>query len=109
MTAWLDFLINSDDPTDKALLDEHRARSWAFVQTMQWIVECEGIEIQTFDAIQRENDLTDELQRRITVRGAELADAGAEPASVEQIEAWNAALVLLISNLQDKGALKHWA
>lgn len=109
MTGWLDFLINSDDPMDKALLDEHRARSWAFVQMMQWIVECEGIEIQTFDALQRENDLTDELQRRITVRGAELADAGAEPASVEQIVAWNATLVPLISNLQDKGALKHWA
>lgn len=109
MTAWLDFLINSDDPTDKALLDEHRARSWAYAQTMHWIIEREGIEIQAFDAIQRENDLTNELQRRITDRGAELADAGAEPASVEQIEAWNATWVPLVSNLPDEGAPKHWA
>ncbi|MBE1526877.1 hypothetical protein GGC65_001333 [Sphingopyxis sp. OAS728] len=42
MTAWIDYLIASDDPIDKALVDEHRVRSWAYAQTMQWIVGSEG-------------------------------------------------------------------
>jgi len=87
MTAWIDYLIASDDPADKALLDEHRARSWAYAQTMQWVVGRDGPEADAFERLRQENDLANELQSRIHARGLELKDAGAVPATAEQIAA----------------------
>lgn len=109
MTAWIDYLINSDDPADKALLDEHRARSWAYAQTMQWVTGRDGVETEAFERIQQENDLANELQTRIHARGVELKGGGAEPASAEQIAAWNATWVPLVSNLRDDDTSGHWA
>ena len=109
MTAWIDYLINSDDPADKALLNEHRARSWAYAQTMQWVVGRDGPETDAFERLQQENDLVNELQDRIHARGVELMEAGVLPASAEQIAAWNATWVPLVSNLQDDETAGHWA
>ena len=109
MTAWIDYLIASDDPADKALLDEHRARSWAYAQTMQWVVGRDGAEADAFERLQQENDLVNELQDRIHARGVGLMEAGVPPASAEQIAAWNATWVPLVSNLPEEGAHKHWA
>lgn len=109
MTAWIDYLINSDDPADKALLNEHRARSWAYAQTMHWITGRDGVEADAFERLQQENDLANELQSRIHRRGVELKEAGADPASPEQIAAWNATWEPLVSNLPDGGAHTHWA
>jgi len=109
MTAWIEYLINSDDPEDKALLDEHRARSWAYAQTMSWVVGRDLVEADTFERIQQENDLVNELQGRIRARGLKLKDVGADPASAEQIAAWNATWVPLVSNLPDDDAQKYWA
>lgn len=109
MTAWIDYLIGSNDPIDIALVNEHRARLWAYAQTMQWVVGRDGVETDAFERIQQENDLANELQSRIHARGVELQDAGADPASPEQIAAWNATWVPLVSNLQDDGTSGHWA
>ena len=35
--GWVDYLIASDDPIDKALLAEFRDRAWAHGQLMQFI------------------------------------------------------------------------
>ncbi|KQZ76439.1 hypothetical protein ASE06_07535 [Sphingopyxis sp. Root214] len=109
MTAWIDYLINSDDPADKVLLNEHRARSWAYAQTMQWVVARDGPEADAFERLRQENDLVNELQDRIHARGFELMESGVPPASVEQIAAWNATWVPLVSNLQDDETSPHWA
>ncbi|MHA4836458.1 hypothetical protein [Sphingopyxis sp. MSC1_008] len=109
MTGWVEYLINSQDPADKALLGEHRARLWAYAQTMQWVVARDAIEADAFEHLQQENDLANELQGRIHARGLALKDAGAKPASAEQVAAWNASWVPLVSNLPEERALKHWA
>lgn len=87
LTAWIDYLINSQEPADEALLDEHRARSWAYAQTMHWIIGRDGVEVDAFERPQQENDLVNELQACIHARGAEQKYAGADAASAEQIAA----------------------
>lgn len=109
MTAWIDYLIGSDNPADTALLGEHCARSWAYAQTMQWVVGRDCVEADAFERLQQENDLVRELQDRIHARGVELKEAGADPASAEEIAAWNATLVPLVSNLQDDETARYWA
>lgn len=107
MTAWIDYLIASDDPADQALMDEHRARSWAYAQTMQWIVGQDGIKPEAFDKLQQENDLANELQARIHARGVALKASGAPAASDEHVAACNATWVPLVSNLIDERIAQH--
>lgn len=106
--GWIDYILASDNPADKSLVDEHRARSWAYAETMQWIVGNENVSAEAFDKLQEENELANELQARIRVRGAELMKAGAKPASEEQVTAWNATWIPLVSKLPNDGTSGHW-
>ena len=89
MTAWIDYLIASDDAADKALCEEFCALSWEHAQTTQWMVTSTAN--VTEDTLSRISDLhqrSDELQKRIHARALALRDAGGEPAQGEKLDAW---------------------
>ena len=74
--GWIDYLITSDDPVDKALLAEFRDRSWAHGQLMQFITaDPTNIDTETFARMEEEHQGS-ALRRRIPARGLELRDAG---------------------------------
>ncbi|RYG56323.1 MAG: hypothetical protein EON56_04340 [Alphaproteobacteria bacterium] len=83
MTAWIYYVINSDEPADIALLDEHRARSRAYAQTMHWIVGRDRAEDNALERLRQENDLVNALQDRIHARGLVRKQATASPAFTE--------------------------
>ncbi|MBE1526878.1 hypothetical protein GGC65_001334 [Sphingopyxis sp. OAS728] len=62
-----------------------------------------------FDVLHQANELVNELQARIRARGVELKEAGTHPASREQVAAWNASWVPLVSNLPGDEDPRHWA
>ncbi|OWR01239.1 hypothetical protein CDQ91_02165 [Sphingopyxis witflariensis] len=100
MTGWIDYLITSDDPADKALLDEFRDRAWAHGQLMQFIAaDPANITSETFQRMTEEQELQNALQDRIHARGVELRDAGHVPADESAFKAWRATWVPLASHL----------
>lgn len=100
MTGWIDYLIASDDPTDKALLAEFRDRAWAHGQLMQFIAaDPSNINDETFARMEEGQEAENALQARIHARGVELRDAGHVPADEAAFKAWRATWVPLASHL----------
>lgn len=98
--GWVGYLITSDKPADEALLDEHRARSWAYAQTIHWIAGRDGVGADAFNRLRQENALVNELQGRVHARGVKLQAAGHAPANEAAFKAWRAAWVPWASRLQ---------
>lgn len=100
MTGWIDYLITSDDPEDKALLAEFRDRAWAHGQLMQFITaDPANINAETWARMEEGQELENALQARIHARGVELRDAGHAPADEAAFKAWRATWVPLASHL----------
>lgn len=102
MTGWIDYLIASGDPEDMAILAEFRDRAWAHGQLMQFITaDPANINAETFARMEEGQELENELQARIAVRGKALRDAGCAPADEAAFKAWRATWVPLASHLPD--------
>lgn len=100
MTGWIDYLIASDAPEDRALLDEFRDRAWAHGQLMQFITaDPANINAETFAQMEEGQELENALQARIAARGKALRDAGGAPADEAAFKAWRATWVPLASHL----------
>lgn len=100
MTGWIDYLIASDAPEDRALLDEFRDRAWAHGQLMQFITaDPANINEETFARMEEGQELENALQARIAARGKALRDAGHAPADEAAFKAWRATWVPLASHL----------
>lgn len=106
MTGWIDYIIASDAPVDKALLDEFRDRAWAHGQLMQFIAaDPANINAETFARMEEGQELENALQDRIHARGVELRDAGHAPADEAAFKAWRATWVPLASHIPADGPL----
>lgn len=91
--GWIDYIIASDDPADKALADEFIARNCAYGETMQWVMretEAGRLTPETMGKLEEEMGLSQALQERVYRRGQELAASGAAPADEAFAEAWHA-------------------
>ncbi|WP_422058518.1 hypothetical protein [Sphingomonas sp.] len=91
--GWIDYVIASDDPGDKALADEFLASNWSYSQTMQWIVQetaTGGLAPEMMAQLERETAAGRAIQERILARGQALAASGARPADAATAEAWHA-------------------
>lgn len=98
--GWVDYLIASDDPADKALLAEFRDQAWAHGQLMQFIAsDPANINDETFAEMAKQQEQQNELQDRIHARGVELQVAGRAPANEAAFKAWRATWVPLASHL----------
>jgi len=100
--AWIDYIIASDDPADKALADEFIARNWAYCETMQWVMretKAGKLTPETMAQLDEEMKLSQALQARIHQRGQELLASGAAPANAAFAEAWHAQWRKLSSTL----------
>lgn len=100
MTGWIDYLITSDDPADKALLAEFRDGAWTHGQLMQFIAaDPANINAETFARIEERQEAENALQDRIHARAVELRNAGHAPANDAEFKAWRATWVPLASHL----------
>lgn len=100
--AWIDYVIASEDPADKALADDFLARSWSYSQTMQWIMrqtESGKLTEAMMEKLGVEMELSQALQERIYRRGCELAESGAAPADAATAAAWHAQRISLSPTL----------
>ena len=89
--GWVDYLIASDDPADRALLDEFRDLAWAHGQLMQFIAaDPANINAETFARMEEGQEAENALQDRIRARGVALRDAGHVPADEDAFKAWRA-------------------
>lgn len=106
MTGWIDYLITSDDPGDKALLAEFRDRAWAHGQLMQFITaDSANINAETWARMEEGQEAENNLQARIAARGQALREAGHAPADEAAFRAWRATWVPLASHLPADGPL----
>ena len=104
MTGWVDYIIASDDPADRALLEEFRNQAWAYGELMRFITaDPENINEETFASLEATQEADNDLQERIAARGKALRDAGHAPADEEAFKAWRATWVPLASYLASKG------
>lgn len=105
--GWVDYLIASDDPADKALLTEFRDRAWAHGQLMQFITaDPANINAETWARLEEGQESENVLQERICTRGKALRDAGQAPADEAAFRAWRASWVPLASHVTtDDGPL----
>jgi hypothetical protein len=98
--GWVDYLIASDDPIDKALLAEFRDRAWAHGQLMQFITaDPANINAESWARMEEGQELENALQARIHARGVELREAGHAPADGAMFKAWRATWVPLASHV----------
>src|ERR1700741_2218281 len=91
--AWIDYVIASEDPADKALADAFLARSWAHSQTMQWIMretESGKLTDAMMGKLADDMELSRALQERIYHRARHLAESGAAPADATTAAGWHA-------------------
>lgn len=91
--AWIDYVIVSDNPDDKALVDEFLASCWSYSQTTQWIVQettTGGLTPEMMAQLEREMEAGRAIQERIHARGQALAASGARPADAATADAWHA-------------------
>lgn len=100
MTGWVEYIIASDDPADRALLDEFRNQAWAYGELMRFITaDPENINEETFASLEATQEADNDLQARIHARGEALRDAGHAPADEAAFKAWRATWVPLASHL----------
>lgn len=98
--GWIDYIIASDDPSDKALLAEFRDRAWAHGQLMQFIAaDPANINSETWARMEEGQEAQNALQARIAERGEALCNAGHAPADEAAFKAWRATWVPLASHL----------
>lgn len=104
--GWVDYLIASDDPADKALLAEFRDRAWAYGQLMQFIcADPANINDDTAARMDEAQEAENDLQARIHARALVLRDAGRPPADEAAFKAWRASWVPLASHVANDGPL----
>ena len=100
MTGWIDYIIASDDPVDRALLDEFRNQAWAYGQLMQHLTaDPANINAESNAMLKEEQARETELQDRIWARGEALRAAGCSPCDEESFKSWRATWVPLASHL----------
>lgn len=104
MTGWIDYIIASGDPADKALLEEFRNRAWAHGQLMQHITaDPANINAESYALLDEGQERENELQDRIRARGEALRAAGCAPCNEAAFKAWRASWVPLASHLPSVG------
>lgn len=104
--GWVDYLIASDDPQDRALLDEFRDLAWSYGQLMQFIVaDPANINAETWARMEEAQEAENDLQARIRARALVLRDAGRPPADEAAFKAWRASWVPLASHVANDGPL----
>jgi len=65
MTGWIVYLIASDDPTDRALLDEFRNQTCAYGPLMQHLtVDFANVNAESCAMLEEEGERENELQSR---------------------------------------------
>lgn len=98
--GWIDYLIASDDPADRELLDEFRNQAWAYGQLMQHLTaDPANINAQSYAMLEEGQNRENELQARIRARGEALRDAGFSPCDDAAFKEWRASWVPLASHL----------
>lgn len=98
--GWVDYLIASDDPADRALLDEFRNLAWAHGQLMQFIAaDPANINAEIYALLDQGQERQNELQTRIHARGEALRAAGRQPCDEAAFKAWRATWVPLASHI----------
>ena len=98
--GWVDYLIASDDPTDRALLDEFRNQAWAYGQLMQHLpADPANINAESYAMLEEGQDRENVLQDRIRARAEVLRAAGCSPCDESAFKAWRASWVPLASHL----------
>lgn len=98
--GWVDYLIASDDPADRALLDEFRNQAWAYGQLMQHLTaDPANINAESYAMLEDGQERENELQDRIRARGEALRAAGCSPCDEAAFKGWRATWVPLVSHL----------
>lgn len=89
--GWIDYIIASDDPADRALLDEFRNQSWEYGELMRSITgDPANINVETYARLEEAQVADNKLQARIHARGKALHAAGHAPADKAAFKAWRA-------------------
>lgn len=89
--GWVDYIIASDDPADRALLDEFRNQAWKYGELMRSITGYPAnIPVETYARLEEAQAADNKLQAHIHARGKALRDAGQAPADEEAFKAWRA-------------------
>lgn len=100
MTGWIDYLIASDYPADRELLDEIRNQAWAYGQLMQHLTaDSANINAVSYAMLEEGQERESVLQDRIRARGEALQTAGQQPCDEAAFKAWRASWVPLASHL----------
>lgn len=90
MTAWISYLVASDDPGDKAIFDEFCALSWEHGQTSQWMLTTkDSITREALSRIAELHEKSDEIQGRIHARAVDLMKQGKQLADDAAMAAWD--------------------
>lgn len=98
--GWIDYIIASNDPADRALLDEFRDQAWAYGQLLQHITaDPANINADTWAMMEETQESDSDLQSRIRARGEALRDAGHPPCDDPAFKAWRASWVPLASHV----------
>ena len=102
--GWIDYLIASDDPADRALLDEFRNQAWAYGQLMQHLTaDPANINADSYAMLEGGQERENQLQDRIRARGEALRAAGRQPCDEVAFRAWRASWVSLAGHLPSEG------
>lgn len=88
-SAWIDYLIASDDPADQAMCEEYRALAFENGQRSQWMLEDPSRITQAlFEAVEDHYQRSTDLQKRVHARALELEAEGKKAASGAKLETW---------------------
>lgn len=102
--GWVDYVIASDDPTDRALLDEFRNQAWEYGELMRFITaDPANVNADSWAQVEQMQERDNDLQSRICARGKALRNTGQAPADDAAFKAWRASWVPLASHLPQDG------
>jgi hypothetical protein len=85
--SWIDYVIGSADPIDRALAAEFAA-NWASNHGINKRLLTEGPTREILHLVERSQTVTSELHTRIAARGQLLEAGGSLPAEPGTFEAW---------------------
>jgi hypothetical protein len=85
--SWIDYVIASEDPADRALASEFAA-NWAVNHAVRKRLLAEGPARETLAVIECNQAITNEIHSRVAARGREIEASGDLPAAEGVFEAW---------------------
>jgi hypothetical protein len=90
-TGWIDYVIASDDPADKALVREYAISGWEIGQVIHWLLsqlKKGAVTEEMLAELESIHERTEQVRDRVCKRGQALFAAGAAPADELPSRKW---------------------